>query len=55
MSRWQDIRDQALRPIFPVQAIADYLDEQAVILSAERIASRAYVKDRIEQALGEDA
>jgi hypothetical protein len=49
INHWRDIRDQALRPIYPVKVIEEYLIEQAMFMEMERIADRAYLKDRIEQ------
>jgi hypothetical protein len=49
INTWRAIRDQALRPIYPIPAIEEYLTEQALMLTAERIAERAYLKERIEQ------
>jgi hypothetical protein len=52
-NHWRAIRDQALRPIYPISAIEEYLTEQALMLTAERIAERAYLKERIEREFGE--
>ena len=49
---WIDLRDQALRPIYPVAVIEQFLTEQAVLLAAERIAERAYLRERIEEEFG---
>lgn len=49
---WIDIRDNALRPIYPVEVIEQHLIEQALILCAERIAERAYCRDRVRELLG---
>jgi hypothetical protein len=49
---WRDIRDQALRPIYPIPVIEQFLVEQAVILTAERIADRAYLRERIVEEFG---
>ena len=46
---WIDIRDNALRPIYPIPVIEQHLIEQALILTAERIAERAYVRERVEE------
>jgi hypothetical protein len=50
---WRVIRDAALRPIFPVAEIERYLTEQALMLTAERIAERAYLRELIEGEFGE--
>lgn len=52
---WRDIRDQALRPIYPVPVIEQFLSEQAVLLCAELIAERAYLRECVEQTFGEAA
>jgi hypothetical protein len=49
---WRDIRDQALRPIYPIPVIEQFLVEQAVLLTAERIADRAYARELIIDVLG---
>jgi hypothetical protein len=52
MNAWRDIRDQALRPIYPIPVIEQFLTEQAVLLAAERIADRAYARELIIDVLG---
>lgn len=49
---WIELRDQALRPIYPIPVIEQFLTEQAVLLTAERIAERAYLRERIEEEFG---
>jgi hypothetical protein len=49
---WRDLRDQALRPIYPVPVIEQFLTEQAVILAAERIADRAYLRELVQEEFG---
>jgi hypothetical protein len=51
--RWRDIRDLALRPVYPVEAIERFLSEQAAVMFAERLVERAYLRERIEQEFGE--
>jgi hypothetical protein len=53
INHWRAIRDQALRPIYPIPAIEAYLTEQALMLTANRIAEREYLRERIEREFGE--
>jgi hypothetical protein len=52
MNAWRDIVHQALRPIYPIPVIEQFLTEQAVLLAAERIADRAYARELIIDVLG---
>jgi hypothetical protein len=52
MNAWRDIVHQALRPIYPIPVIEQFLTEQAVLLAAERIADRSYARELIIDVLG---
>lgn len=51
---WIDIRDNALRPIYPAWLIEQHLTEQALLLTAGRIAERAYARERVKELLDAD-
>jgi hypothetical protein len=53
INAWREVRDQALRPIYPVPVIEQFLVERAAIMFAERVVERAYVREQIMEAFSE--